>query len=52
VQPSFDDEHLKNIIQYFSVNPEEMEKELHRYAGKLLDSGKVDEAWQVLLADA
>jgi flavin reductase (DIM6/NTAB) family NADH-FMN oxidoreductase RutF len=52
VQPSFDDEHLKNIIQYFSVNPEDMEKELHQYAARLLDEGKVDDAWQVLLADA
>lgn len=51
VEPSFDDDHLKNIIQYFSVNPDEMEKELHSYAAQLLDGGKVDEAWQVLLAD-
>jgi hypothetical protein len=50
VQPSFDDDHLKNIVQYFSVNPEDMEKELHLYAARLLDQGKVDEAWQVLLA--
>lgn len=50
VQTSFDDEHLKNIIQYFSVDPDEMEKELHKYAGRLLDEGKVGEAWQVLLA--
>lgn len=50
VQPSFDDEHLKNIIQYFSLNPKEMEDELHRYAGRLLDEGKVDEAWQILLS--
>lgn len=50
VEPSFDDEHLKNIIQYFSVSPEEMEKELHRYAARLLDEGKTDAAWQVLLA--
>jgi flavin reductase (DIM6/NTAB) family NADH-FMN oxidoreductase RutF len=50
VQPSFDDEHLKNIIQYYSVSPAEMEKELHAYAAKLLDQGKVDDAWQVLLA--
>jgi flavin reductase (DIM6/NTAB) family NADH-FMN oxidoreductase RutF len=50
VQPSFDDEHLKNIIQYFAVNPDDMEKELHQYAAKLLSSGKVEEAWQVLLA--
>jgi len=51
VQPSFEDEHLKNIIQYFSVNPDEMEKELHKYAALLLDQGKINEAWQVLLAD-
>jgi flavin reductase (DIM6/NTAB) family NADH-FMN oxidoreductase RutF len=50
VQPSYEDEHLKNIIQYFSVNPEDMEKELHQYAARLLDQGKVNEAWQVLLA--
>jgi flavin reductase (DIM6/NTAB) family NADH-FMN oxidoreductase RutF len=51
VQPSFDDEHLKNIIQYFSVNPDEMERELHQYAARLLDEGRIDDAWQVLLAD-
>jgi len=50
IEPSFDDAHLKNIIQYYSVNPEEMEKELHTYAKKLLSDGKVKEAWQVLLA--
>jgi hypothetical protein len=50
VEPTFDDDHLKNIVQYFSVNPTEMEKEVHQYAAKLLDEGKVAEAWQVLLA--
>ena len=50
VDPSFDDERLRQIFQYYSVNPEEMEKELHLYAGKLLAEGKVKEAWQVLLA--
>ena len=51
IEPSFDDDHhLKNIIQYYSLNPEEMEKELHAYAKKLLAEGKVKEAWQVLLA--
>lgn len=50
VEPSFDDEHLKNIFQYYSVSPSEMEKELHLYAAELLDKGKVYEAWQVLLA--
>jgi flavin reductase (DIM6/NTAB) family NADH-FMN oxidoreductase RutF len=50
VEPSFDDEHLKNIVQYYSVNPAEMEKEIHAYAAKLLNENKVYEAWQVLLA--
>ncbi len=50
VDATFNDDKLKNIIQYFSINPEEMEKELHAYAKELLDSGKVQQAWQVLLA--
>jgi flavin reductase (DIM6/NTAB) family NADH-FMN oxidoreductase RutF len=50
VEPSFDDEHLKNIFQYYSINPADMEKEVHGYAAKLLDENKVHEAWQVLLA--
>jgi flavin reductase (DIM6/NTAB) family NADH-FMN oxidoreductase RutF len=50
IEPSFDDSHLKNIIQYYSLNPDEMEKELHSYAKKLLDENKVKEAWQILLA--
>jgi flavin reductase (DIM6/NTAB) family NADH-FMN oxidoreductase RutF len=51
VNPAFDDAQLRQIIQYFSVSPSEMEKELHRYAARLLDQNKVDDAWQVLLAD-
>ncbi|MEP7236655.1 MAG: flavin reductase family protein [Ferruginibacter sp.] len=51
VDPAFNDDKLKNIIQYFSINPDEMDKELHSYAKELLDAGKVSEAWQVLLAD-
>ena len=51
VDPAFNDDKLKNIIQYYSINPNEMDLELHRYAKELLDSGKVDEAWQVLLGD-
>jgi flavin reductase (DIM6/NTAB) family NADH-FMN oxidoreductase RutF len=50
VDPAFEDDTLKNIIQYYSINPDEMEKELHLYAKELLDGGKVSEAWQVLLA--
>ena len=52
IEPSFDDARLKEIILYYSINPDEMEKELHSYAKKLLDDGKVREAWQILLADA
>lgn len=52
VDATFEDERLKTIIQYFSINPDEMDKELHRYAKELLDAGKVNEAWQVLLADS
>ncbi|MEO9144849.1 MAG: flavin reductase family protein [Ginsengibacter sp.] len=50
IDPSFEDEQLKNIFQYYSLNPSDMEKELHLYAAELLDKGKVAEAWQVLLA--
>jgi len=50
IDPAFEDEKLKNIFQYFSIDPVEMEKELHLYAAELLNKGKVSEAWQVLLA--
>ena len=52
IDPAFDDDKLKNIIQYYSINPDDMDIELHRYAKELLDAGKVNEAWQVLLADS
>ena len=50
VNPSFTDEKLKNIFQYYSLTPEEMDAEIHRYASELLNEGKVDDAWQVLLS--
>lgn len=50
IDPAFHDDKLKNIIQYYSINPDDMEKELHRYATTLLKEGKLQEAWQVLLA--
>jgi hypothetical protein len=50
IDPAFEDDKLKNIFQYYSLDPEEMENELHLYARELLDNGKVKEAWQVLLA--
>lgn len=50
IDPGFDDDQLKNIIQYFSLNPADMERELHSYASKLLKNNQVQQAWQVLLA--
>ena len=50
VDATFNDDTLKNIIQYYSINPDEMEKELHFYAKELLNTGNVNGAWQVLLA--
>jgi flavin reductase (DIM6/NTAB) family NADH-FMN oxidoreductase RutF len=50
IDPAFYDDKLKNIFQYYAINPIEMEKELHIYAKQLLNNGQVAEAWQVLLA--
>jgi flavin reductase (DIM6/NTAB) family NADH-FMN oxidoreductase RutF len=50
IDPAFHDDRLKNIFQYYAINPADMESELHTYAKQLLDEGKVREAWQVLLA--
>ena len=50
IDPAFDDNHLKQIIRYYYLNPNEMETELLLYSKKLLGAGKVREAWQVLLA--
>jgi flavin reductase (DIM6/NTAB) family NADH-FMN oxidoreductase RutF len=50
IDATFHDDHLKQIIQYYSINPDEMEQELHLYAQQLLLQGKVQEAWQILLA--
>ena len=48
-EPSFFDRHVREIVHYFSPNPDEMELELHRYAAMLLDEDKLHHAWQVLL---
>ncbi len=50
INPAFEDDRLKNIVQYYAVNPVEMEKELHLYAAELLSTGNVHAAWQVLLS--
>lgn len=51
IDASFEDQHLRQIIQYYSVNPDELEKEIQHYAKKLLDENQVSRAWQVLLAN-
>ncbi len=50
IDPTYEDDQLKQIIQYYNLNPDEMEKELHLHAKRLLAEGKVKEAWQVLLS--
>lgn len=50
VNPAFTDDTLKNIVQYYAINPDDMDKELHHYAAALLKENKVEAAWQVLLA--
>jgi len=49
VDPAFDDPQVRHIIHYFAHEPAEMERELHRHAAALLDAGRTDAAWQVLL---
>ncbi|MCX6209078.1 MAG: flavin reductase family protein [Bacteroidetes bacterium] len=49
INASFEDEKLKNIVQYFSINPQSMEKEIHLYVKELLQQNEVEKAWQVLL---
>ena len=50
IDPTFEDERLKNIVQYFSITPSEMEVELHKYAAELLNQKRVSDAWQILLS--
>ena len=49
INPAFEDERLKQIVQYYSINPKSMETEIHVYAKELLQQNKIEAAWQVLL---
>jgi flavin reductase (DIM6/NTAB) family NADH-FMN oxidoreductase RutF len=49
INPAFDDEKMRYIVQYFSINPTSMENEIHLYAKELLLQNEVEKAWQVLL---
>jgi flavin reductase (DIM6/NTAB) family NADH-FMN oxidoreductase RutF len=47
---AFDDERLRQIVQYYSLNPADMETEMHCYAKELLANNQTADAWQVLLS--
>jgi flavin reductase (DIM6/NTAB) family NADH-FMN oxidoreductase RutF len=49
VNPAFTDERVAHIGHYYSLQPQEMELELHKYAAELLQKNEVEKAWQVLL---
>ena len=48
--PSFEDSRMQALLDTFAAGSPERQKELQGYAKELLGSGKVKEAWQVLLA--
>jgi flavin reductase (DIM6/NTAB) family NADH-FMN oxidoreductase RutF len=49
IDPAFENDELKQIVLYYSLNPADMETETHQLAAKLLNAGNVYAAWQVLL---
>lgn len=51
VNPNFENDALKQIVQYYNLDVQEMEIETHKLAAKLLQENNVDDAWQVLLAN-
>lgn len=50
INAAFENEDLKRIFQYYSLNPKDMEVEVHKLAAQLLSHGKEKEAWQILLS--
>lgn len=50
IDAAYDNEDLKRIFQYYSLNPKDLEAEVHKLAAQLLSEGKEKEAWQVLLS--
>ncbi len=51
IDPAFENDTLKQIVQYFNLDPQEMETETHKLAASLLNDGDSTAAWQVLLAN-
>ncbi len=48
-RPAYHSNELAQIVQYYNLQPEEMETEIHKLASGLLKDGMTDDAWQVLL---
>ncbi len=51
IDAAFENEILKQIVQYFNLDPLEMETEIHKLTASLLNDGDTTAAWQVLLAN-
>ncbi len=51
IDVNFENDALKQIVQYYNLNPADMEIETQRLAASLLNQGDVATAWQVLLAN-
>lgn len=51
IDPTYDDAHLRQAFRHYSLNPEEMEKQIPLYAAPPR-SGPVQQARQVLLMQA
>ena len=50
IDPAFVNDDLVKIVQYFSLNPDDMELETHKLAANLLQENRLEEAWQILLS--
>ncbi|MCB0755776.1 MAG: hypothetical protein KDB98_09300, partial [Flavobacteriales bacterium] len=42
---------VKGLLEEFKRKPDQVERLLHKEAQKLIASGKVDEAWKLLLSN-
>jgi flavin reductase (DIM6/NTAB) family NADH-FMN oxidoreductase RutF len=51
IDAAFENDALKQIVQYYNLDPKEMEEETHRLAAKFLNENNVGDAWQILLAN-
>ena len=50
IDAGYENDELKRIFEYYSLNPKDLEIEVHKLAAQLLSHGKEKEAWQILLS--